>query len=73
MPDATTGGVPVSIPNIGVAQRRRRLWPGVASLALGLGHGIAVTALDLTSWLLLPTAVLLFAGFSGVFQAREKT
>ena len=61
------------IANIGVAQRRRRFWPGVISVALGVGHGIAVVALSLTPLLLLPAAVLLFAGFAGVFQAREKT
>jgi len=61
------------IANIGVAQRRRRFWPGVVSLALGVGHGVAVTAYSLTPALLLPGAVLLFAGFSGVFQSREKT
>ena len=71
--DSTAAQAPACIPNIGVAQRRRRFWPGVASLALGVGHGIAVAALDLSSALLVPAAVLLFAGFTGVFQAREKT
>ena len=61
------------IANIGPAQRRRRLWPGVVSLALGAGHGVAVTAYGLTPALLVPAAVLLFAGFAGVFQARAKT
>jgi hypothetical protein len=61
------------IPNIGVAQRRKRFWPGVVSIALGVGHGLAVSILDVTAVLLLPAAVLLFAGFTGVFQAREKT
>ena len=61
------------IANIGLAQRRRRFWPGVVSLVLGVGHGIAVVAFSLTPLLLLPAAVLLFAGFTGVFQAREKT
>lgn len=61
------------IPNIGMAQRRRRFWPGVISIALGLGHGAALVGFSLTPLLLLPAAVLLFAGFTGVFQAREKT
>ena len=61
------------IANIGVAQRRRRFWPGVISIVLGVGHGVAVAALSLTPLLLVPAAVLLFAGFTGVFQAREKT
>lgn len=61
------------IANIGAAQRRRRFWPGVVSLGLGLGHGVAVAALSLTPWLLAAAAVLLFAGFAGVLQAREKT
>lgn len=64
---------PLCVPNIGAAQSRRRLWPGVASVALGVGHGIAVWALSLTPALLIPAGVLLFAGFTGVFQAREKT
>jgi hypothetical protein len=45
----------------------------VLSLLLGVGHGVAVSALSLTPALLVPAAVLLFLGFSGVFQAREKT
>jgi uncharacterized membrane protein HdeD (DUF308 family) len=61
------------VPNIGRAQRLRRFWPGVVSLALGVGHGIAVVAFQMTVALLIPAAVLLFAGFSGVFQSREKT
>ena len=61
------------IANIGVAQRRRRFWPGLISIVIGVGHGVAVVAFSFTSLLLLPAAVLLFAGFSGVFQAREKT
>lgn len=61
------------IANIGLAQRRRRFWPGVISIGLGVGHGIAVSVLSLTPILLVPAAVLLFAGFTGVVQAREKT
>jgi hypothetical protein len=61
------------IANIGVGQRRRRFWPGVVSLALCLGHGVVVTGYGLAPVLLVPAAVLLFAGFAGVFQAREKT
>ena len=61
------------VPNIGPGQRRLRFWPGVVSLALGLGHGVAVVALPLTGWLLVPASVLLFVGFSGVLQSREKT
>lgn len=61
------------IANIGTAQRRRRFWPGVISLALGVGHGVAVAALSLTPALLVPAAVLLFAGFTGVLQARDET
>ena len=64
---------PACIANIGAAQRRLRFWPGVISIVLGVGHGIAVAALELTPLLLIPAAVLLFAGFTGVFQAREKT
>lgn len=71
--DSTAAHGPVCIPNIGVAQRRRRFWPGVVSLLLGLGHGVAVAALGLTAWLLAPAAVLLFTGFTGILQAREKT
>jgi len=71
--DPTAAQGPVCVPNIGAAQRRRRFWPGVVSLALGVSHGLAVAALDLSSALLVPAAVLLFAGFAGVFQAREKT
>ena len=63
----------VCIANIGVAQRRQRFWPGVISIALGVGHGVAVAVLSLTPLLLIAAAVLLFAGFTGVFQAREKT
>jgi hypothetical protein len=70
-PRLVTGAV--CIANIGASQRRRRFWPGVASLALGLGHGIAVVGWSLTPWLLLPAAVLLFGGFAGVLQSREKT
>jgi hypothetical protein len=61
------------IANIGAAQRRRRLWPGVVSLALGLGHGAAVVIAALTPALLLPAAVLVFGGLAGVLQSREKT
>jgi len=61
------------IANIGVTQRRRRFWPGVMSLVLGVGHGVAVTVFSLAPALLVPAGVLLFAGFAGVFQAREKT
>ena len=61
------------IPNIGIAQRRRRFWPGAISIVLGVAHGVAVILFSLTPALLLPAAILLFAGFTGVFQAREKT
>lgn len=63
----------VCIANIGFAQRRHRHRLGVASLvsaaalsAAGLGLGLS------PAWLAL-VGVLLFAGFAGIIQAREKT
>jgi hypothetical protein len=64
---------PACIANIGAAQRRKRFWPGVASLFLGLGHGVAVAIWSLPPLLLLPAAVLLFGGFAGLLQSRGKT
>jgi len=59
--------------NIGAAQRRKRFWPGVVSLGLGLAHGAVVAIWSLSPLLLLPAAVLIFLGFTGILQSREKT
>lgn len=61
-------------PNIGTAQRRLRARVGGVTLlaALGIRFGAAAVGLGaaIASLMALP---LLFAGFMGLIQAREKT
>lgn len=66
-------GISTDFANIGFAQRRRRRVAGACSLAVAL-------AIVATSWLLgwgtlarLASAPLFFAGFLGIFQARDRT
>ncbi len=60
--------------NIGPAQRRLRSRLGVAALAVAVVAGVGTAALgvatSLRAVLVLP---LLFGGFQGLIQAREKT
>jgi hypothetical protein len=62
------------VPNIGPAQRRLRARLGWAALVAALGAWVGAGALGLPplarSALALP---LLFGGFQGLVQAREKT
>jgi hypothetical protein len=63
----------VCIANIGFAQRRHRHRLGVASLASAAGLSAAGIGLGLSpAWLGL-IGVLVFGGFAGIVQAREKT
>jgi hypothetical protein len=63
----------VCIPNIGPAQRRLRARFGMVSLATAVGAWVGVTALGLPAGLRLFAVPLLFGGFQGLIQAREKT
>jgi hypothetical protein len=63
----------VCVINIGPLQRRRRRNAGVVALAAGVALELAAAALALPAGLSLVSALLFFAGFSGVFQARAKT
>ncbi len=63
----------VCIPNIGPAQRRLRARFGIVALAAAVAAWAGVTALGLPADLRLIAVPLLFGGFQGLFQAREKT
>jgi hypothetical protein len=62
------------VPNIGPAQRRLRARFGVVALVVALGVWAGAAALGLGSALRALLALpLLFGGFLGLIQAREKT
>lgn len=63
----------VCIPNIGPAQRRLRARFGIAALLVALAVWLMVPLLGLPLALRLLALPLLFAGFQGLIQAREKT
>jgi len=63
----------VCIPNIGPAQRRYRARFGLVALAVAVGAWAGVAALGLPAGLRLIAVPLLFGGFLGLIQAREKT
>ncbi len=66
-------GPEVCIANIGVRQRRLRLWSGLGALAVTAGLVVAVILLDAPRLLRLGIFVPAVVGALGVFQAREKT
>ena len=61
------------IPNIGPAQRRLRARFGVIALMAALAAWAGVSLLGLSPSLRLPAVPLLYLGFQGLIQAREKT
>jgi len=63
----------VCIPNIGPAQRRLRARFGVVALLAALAVWVGVSLLGLPPSLRLLALPLLFGGFQGLIQAREKT
>lgn len=63
----------VCIANIGPAQRRLRARLGIVALVAGLAVWIGVGVAGLPAALRLLALPLLFGGFQGLIQAREKT
>ena len=63
----------VCIANIGTDQRAHRKRFGVASLAAGALVFAIAPMLGLAPWSHAIAALLLYGGFSGIFQAREHT
>jgi hypothetical protein len=63
----------VCVANIGPQGQRLRFRLGVAGLAGAALLLAAEWTLGLPPLIRLATAVLVFGGFSGIFQAREKT
>lgn len=63
----------VCIANIGPRGQRLRFRLGVAGLTGAALLLVAEWTLGLPPIIRLATAVLAFGGFSGIFQAREKT
>lgn len=61
------------IPNIGLAQRRLRARFGVVALLVALAVWVGASLLGLPPSLRLLALPLLFGGFQGLIQAREKT
>lgn len=61
------------IPNIGPAQRRLRARFGVVALVVGVAAWAGMAVLGLPAGLRLIAVPLLFGGFLGLIQAREKT
>lgn len=66
--------VEACVANIGTAQRRLRVRLGVVALVAAAAAAVGGAALGASTWLramfVLP---LLFVGFQGLIQAREKT
>jgi len=63
----------VCIANIGFAQRRQRHRLGVGSLVMAAALTAAGIGLGLSAGWLTLVGLLVFGGFAGVVQAREKT
>jgi hypothetical protein len=63
----------VCIANIGRDQRALRKRLGVASLAGGALVFAVAPMLGLAPWSHAVAAILLYGGFTGIFQAREHT
>lgn len=60
-------------PNINQSERNRRLFFGLAALAIALVLLIALLLLDADRWLRLPLFFLFWGAAVGFFQWREKT
>lgn len=63
----------VCIANIGPDQRAHRKRLGIASLAAGALVFAVAPMLGLAPWSHAVAAILLYGGFTGIFQAREHT
>lgn len=70
--DGYEGG-DVCVPNIGSREQRKRLIAGVVGLAIAALVGIFLILSGWAWWTRLILFVFFFSGFSGIFQAREKT
>ena len=60
-------------PNIGDAQRRRRLWVGALALGASVVALAALLATDTPRWARLLAALPFWSGALGFLQHREKT
>ncbi|MPZ13148.1 MAG: hypothetical protein GEU73_01760 [Chloroflexi bacterium] len=67
------GLMDVCIPNIGPAQRRRRLFSGIVMAAVGIGLLAAFAAFSAGHLWGLVLFLPYWGGATGVFQALEKT
>ena len=63
----------VCIPNIGRKEQRKRFTVGLVSLVIGMLIGAFLIFNDWAWWTRFALFLPFFAGFSGIFQAREKT
>lgn len=63
----------VCFTNIGTDQRAVRKRLGVASLTAGALVFAIAPMLGLTPWSHVVSTLLLYGGFTGIFQARERT
>jgi hypothetical protein len=63
----------VCIANIGTAQRNQRKRLGAAALAAGALVFVVAPMIGLAPWSHPVSALLLYGGFTGIFQARGHT
>jgi hypothetical protein len=68
-----TPGEETCIPNISLAERRKRLVFGVITLAIGLIALSALVLLGIEPWWRLALFPLFFAAATGYFQWRDET
>ena len=63
----------ICIPNIGSKERRKRFIAGSVSLVVGVPIWVLLIFIAWPWWTRLVLFLPFVAGFSGIFQAREKT
>lgn len=69
----TANQAAVCIPNIGREQRRRRLFGGIAGIAITTILGIYLKYIDASIYWQLTLFLPLFGALSGFFQAHHQT
>jgi hypothetical protein len=63
----------VRIANIGVKNQQMRRNFGLIALAIGIIIGLGLLLVDVPAWTRLGLFLPFYAGFIGIFQAKEKT
>lgn len=74
MASQTPGGTAnTCLPNINLAERRRRLAFGTVALALGVAASIPLVLADVSRWWRVPLIVLFYPAAIGYFQFADHT